>query len=52
MNNKKTRAVGCFMGMVVGDALDAQLEFFELNYNSKNLTVNMTYSTKAGLKPG
>lgn len=52
MNKKKSQALGCFMGMVVGDALGAPLEFSDLNYNPKNQIVIMTHSTKAGLKPG
>lgn len=51
-NSKKYRALGCFMGMVVGDALGAPLEFTKLNYDAKDLTFNMHNSSKYGLKAG
>ena len=52
MSDRKSRAIGCFMGMVIGDALGAPLEFTKLNYNAKDITFNMHNSSKFGLKAG
>jgi ADP-ribosylglycohydrolase len=52
MSNKKKRAIGCFMGMIVGDALGAPLEFSNLNYNPTDLIINMHNSAKFGLMAG
>lgn len=52
MSSKKSHAIGCFMGMIVGDALGAPLEFSKLNYKSQKKVTTMIHSTKAGLKPG
>lgn len=49
---KKLRALGCFMGMVVGDALGAPLEFTNLDYNRKNPIINMHNTSKGDLKAG
>ena len=52
MSIKKSHALGCFMGMVIGDALGAPLEFTHLNYNKKNLITTMENSTKFKLQAG
>ncbi len=52
MCEKKSRALGCYMGMVIGDAMGAPLEFSNLNYNHKNIQTHMHNSEKFGLKAG
>ena len=36
-NKEESRSIGCFMGMVIGDALGAPLEFSDIIYNSIHL---------------
>jgi ADP-ribosyl-[dinitrogen reductase] hydrolase len=52
MSEKKSRALGCYMGMVIGDALGAPLEFTDLDYNRKNKITHMQNSCKFALKAG
>ena len=52
MSEKKSRALGCFMGMMVGDAMGAPLEFSKLDYNPKKIQTHMHNSNKFGLKAG
>lgn len=49
---KKKKGLGCFMGMVVGDALGAPLEFMPINYHPKYLVKHMTSSVKFGINAG
>lgn len=52
--SKKMRAFGCFMGMVIGDAFGASLEFKPIDYEPHPSTIQteMTSSVKFGLKAG
>jgi ADP-ribosyl-[dinitrogen reductase] hydrolase len=50
-SKRKLRALGCFMGMAIGDALGAPIEFQELDYTRTGITYmqnNARFNMKAG----
>jgi len=48
----KKRALGCMMGMVVGDALGAPLEFTPIQYETDEIVTEMIDSDHFGLRSG
>jgi ADP-ribosyl-[dinitrogen reductase] hydrolase len=48
----KKRAIGCMMGMVVGDALGAPLEFTPIQYETDEVVTEMINSNHFGLRAG
>ena len=43
MSKKKSRALGCFIGMMVGDAMGTSLEFSKLDYKPKDIKMKDYY---------
>lgn len=51
-SEKELRAIGCMMGMLIGDAFGAPLEFTTLTYSNPNPITSMTSADHFGLKAG
>ena len=52
--SNESRALGCLMGLIVGDALGAQLEFHSIKYDKQRIRAFPSEGTQIGdgLKPG